>query len=51
MLADGQVIGQGTPAEVFANSDPKLHQFVHGLPDGPVPFRYPAVPLKKELNL
>lgn len=51
VIADGHVIGQGTPAEVFANKDPRLHQFVHGLPDGPVPFRYPAPPFEEELQL
>ncbi len=51
VIADGHVIGEGTPAEIIADTDPKLHQFVQGLPDGPVPFRYPSKDLKEELSL
>ena len=32
------VAAQGTPDEVRASSDPLVHQFVHALPQGPVPF-------------
>ena len=42
ILANGGVAAQGTPAELRASSDPLIHQFVHGLSDGPVPFHYPA---------
>lgn len=42
VIADGKVIGQGTPAEVRNDDAPRIHQFVRGLPDGPVPFHYPA---------
>ncbi|MCP5207490.1 MAG: ATP-binding cassette domain-containing protein [Hahellaceae bacterium] len=42
ILADGKVIGQGTPSQL-KNSDSELvRQFMNGLPDGPVPFHYPA---------
>lgn len=41
-LSDGHVVAQGTPEEVRASTDPFVHQFVHGDPDGPVPFHYPA---------
>ena len=42
ILAYGGVAAQGTPAELRASTDPLIHQFVHALSDGPVPFHYPA---------
>jgi phospholipid/cholesterol/gamma-HCH transport system ATP-binding protein len=42
IIADGQVIGSGTPEELRAGPTPMVHQFMHGEPDGPVPFHYPA---------
>lgn len=42
VIADGQIIGQGKPADVMENQEPKLKQFIHGLADGAVPFHYPA---------
>jgi phospholipid/cholesterol/gamma-HCH transport system ATP-binding protein len=42
VLAHGGVAAQGTPAELRASTDPLIHQFVHALSDGPVPFHYPA---------
>jgi len=42
VLADGEVIGQGAPDEVLHSDAPRLKQFVQGLPDGPVPFHFPA---------
>ena len=42
VLANGGVVAQGSPAELMASADPLIHQFVHALSDGPVPFHYPA---------
>jgi phospholipid/cholesterol/gamma-HCH transport system ATP-binding protein len=42
ILANGGVAAQGTPAELRMSEDPLIHQFVHALSDGPVPFHYPA---------
>lgn len=42
ILADGHVIGSGSPDELRASTSPMVQQFMHGLPDGPVPFHYPA---------
>jgi len=42
VIADGHVVGAGTPAELRAGPTPMVHQFMHGEPDGPVPFHYPA---------
>lgn len=41
ILAGGSVIAQGTPDEIRASQDAQVKQFLHGEPDGPVPFHYP----------
>lgn len=43
VIADGRVMAHGTPAGLDVDQDPRVSQFVHGEPDGPVPFHYPAV--------
>lgn len=42
LLGNGRVIGEGTPDEVRASSSEHVRQFMDGLPDGPVPYQYPA---------
>jgi len=42
VIADGKVIGHGEPDVLMNSDEPKLKQFLHGLPDGPVPFHFPA---------
>lgn len=42
VLADGKIIGQGKPEELRNSSNEQVRQFLNGLPDGPVPFHYPA---------
>jgi phospholipid/cholesterol/gamma-HCH transport system ATP-binding protein len=34
-----------------ASSDPRVHQFLHMEPDGPVRFHYPGPPLAADLRL
>lgn len=51
LMADGIVVGKGTPAELRASDDPYVHQFVHAEADGPVAFRYPAKPYGSDLGL
>ncbi len=46
VLADGRVIGYGTPEELRASNSAFVRQFLHGEADGPVRFRYPAPELK-----
>ncbi len=48
ILADGRIVASGTPAEIEANTDPLIHQFIKGLPDGPLKFHYPAKPLAED---
>lgn len=50
-IADGVVVAQGTTEEVRSSSDPFVSQFIRALPDGPVPFHYPADPYEKDLEL
>jgi phospholipid/cholesterol/gamma-HCH transport system ATP-binding protein len=42
LISAGKVVGAGTPKELLAEKAGWVHQFVKGLPDGPVPFDYPA---------
>ncbi|MDR3490756.1 MAG: ATP-binding cassette domain-containing protein [Gammaproteobacteria bacterium] len=48
-IAGGKVIGQGTPDALKADKSQQLRQFLDGLPDGPVPFHYPAEALNRDL--
>jgi phospholipid/cholesterol/gamma-HCH transport system ATP-binding protein len=42
VLSEGEIIGQGSPQDIKKDDSPRLRQFLNGLPDGPVPFHYPA---------
>ena len=42
VIADGEIIGQGKADEVLHSDLPRVRQFMQGLPDGPVPFHFPA---------
>lgn len=48
IIADKKVIAHGTPAQILEQQSPQLQQFIQGLPDGPVPFDYPAIPLTQD---
>jgi phospholipid/cholesterol/gamma-HCH transport system ATP-binding protein len=50
ILADGRMVAQGSPAQLQASSDPMVHQYVNSLPDGPVGFQYPAVPVEQAFD-
>lgn len=49
LISEGSIIGQGTPSELKQSTDPAVKQFMHGQPDGVVPFHYPARDYKEEL--
>jgi phospholipid/cholesterol/gamma-HCH transport system ATP-binding protein len=51
VIADGQVIGRGTPNELTGSQSPYLKQFLNALPDGPVRFHFPAPSLEEDLRL
>jgi len=49
VISNGKVVARG-PSEEVANSDaPWVKQFMRGLPDGPVPFHFPACDLEQDL--
>jgi phospholipid/cholesterol/gamma-HCH transport system ATP-binding protein len=48
ILADGHIVAAGTPKDIEAMADPLVHQFIHGEPDGPLKFHYPAKPLAED---
>ena len=49
LIAEGRVVGEGTPAEMRASASAWVHQFMHARVDGPVPFHYPALDLTTDL--
>lgn len=49
LLADGKIIGQGEPQQLLQDQTPQVRQFVQGLPDGTVPFHYPAPDYAEDL--
>ena len=49
IVGDTQVLGHGTPAELMASDDPRVKQFMQGIPDGPVPFHFPAANYRDDL--
>jgi len=49
LIADGRVVEHGSPAVLRDSESPWTRQFVHGLPDGPVPFHYPGPPYREDL--
>jgi len=49
LVGDGHVIGEGTPAEIQRSESDYVRQFMEGLPDGPVPYQYPAPDYEKDL--
>ena len=44
LLCDGRIVASGDAESLRADPDPLVRQFIHGLPDGPVPFHYPEAP-------
>jgi phospholipid/cholesterol/gamma-HCH transport system ATP-binding protein len=49
VISHGEVLAQGTPAEIAADRSAWVRQFVDGLPDGPVRFHYSAQALADDL--
>jgi len=49
IISGGRVVAQGEPRSLHDSDDPLVRQFLEGLPDGPVPFHYPATDLDEEL--
>jgi phospholipid/cholesterol/gamma-HCH transport system ATP-binding protein len=51
IIADKKIIGEGTAGQIANDEAPLINQFIHGLADGPVPFRYPAISYREDLSL
>ena len=49
LVGDTKVLGQGTPDELMNSDDPRVRQFMKGIPDGPVPFHFPAADYRDDL--
>ncbi|KAF0662508.1 hypothetical protein L244_08105, partial [Salmonella enterica subsp. enterica serovar Worthington str. BCH-3194] len=37
-----KIVAHGSAQALQENTDPRVRQFLDGIADGPVPFRYPA---------
>ncbi len=42
ILSEGKIVATGSPQELLKSDSEYVTQFIKGLPDGPVPFQYPA---------
>ena len=51
VIADGVVVGEGTPEAMLASDEPSVRQLIHAEPDGPIAFHYPARPIAAHLGL
>lgn len=49
VISNGSIVGSGTPQSLESDPNPFVDQFMHGLPDGVVPFHYPSKDYKKDL--
>ena len=49
VISEGRVIGEGSPQALQQTDSPWVRQFMDGLPDGPVPFHYPAPSYREDL--
>ncbi len=50
LVADGVIVGEGTPEEMKRSRLPYVRQFVQGELEGPVPFHYPARPYGEDVG-
>ncbi len=50
LISGGSVIAAGPPQELADSRRDEVRQFMHGLPDGPVPFHYPAPDYERQLQ-
>ncbi len=49
VISDGRVVESGTPEHLQHSGGEWTRQFIQGLPDGPVPFHFPAPGLREDL--
>ena len=49
IVADQRIVAQGSTPSLQQNDDPRVRQFMDGIADGPVPFRFPAGDYRHDL--
>ena len=49
VISNGRVVDSGEPGALMRSESDWTRQFMQGLPDGPVPFHYPAPPLEQDI--
>ena len=49
MIANTRVAFEGSPQDMRLSEDSLVQQFLHGRPDGPVHFHFPAPPIEDAL--
>ena len=49
VISEGKVVGQGPPDKMHVSESGWVKQFLQGLPDGPVPFHYPAPDFSRDM--
>lgn len=49
VIAEGRVVAQGSPQELEQSKSDWIQQFLNALPDGPLPFHYPAKPFADDI--
>lgn len=49
VISNGKVVASGTPDDLNQSDSAWVRQFMHGEPDGPVPFHYPAPDYHRDL--
>lgn len=49
IIANGQIMAEGTPQQVADSESAWVRQFMDGEPDGPVHYHYPAAALEQDL--
>jgi phospholipid/cholesterol/gamma-HCH transport system ATP-binding protein len=49
LISNGQVVEHGTPDDLGRSASAWVEQFLRALPDGPVPFHYPAPAYETDL--
>ena len=50
LVSGGGIVASGPPAELANSAQEEVRQFMHGLPDGPVPFHYPSADYASQLR-
>jgi phospholipid/cholesterol/gamma-HCH transport system ATP-binding protein len=49
VISEGKVVAAGSPDQLSASDSAWVQQFMHAMPDGPVPFHYPAPEYAEDL--